>query len=96
MHDALERLFLQLVPETHVTDYTANLGDIYGSMDPLRDAIGVLAQLDPTDRIAVRKALLEIDVQLYHHLTEHIERLRHPLRDLIDSLYDEVDSEEAE
>lgn len=89
MHRKLEEWFSHLVPESHIEDYTVHLGDIYGSMDPLRDAIAALVMIDPNDRTAVRRALLEIDSQIYHHLTDHIEQLRHPLGDLINSLYDE-------
>ena len=80
--------FLRFASEDELKDIVVHLSDLHAAAVPLRETIDRLSRIDPDDREAVRKALVDIDTQLYEHLAAHIEKLRSPLRALIGRLYE--------
>jgi hypothetical protein len=87
--------FLQVISRDRASEIVVHLSDLHASAESLRNTIAGLLELAPSDKAAVRKQLVSLDTQLYHHLTAHVEELRHPLGDLIKDLYAEDESGEG-
>lgn len=89
MHDKLWAWFPRLATEAEAQGVVVHFGDLYGASEKLRALIAGLVETSPADRPAARRALLDIQTQLYEHMILHMQELRAPLQDLIDRLYDD-------
>jgi hypothetical protein len=89
MHDRLWKWFGKVATEAEAQAIVVHFGDLYGASDKLRTLIAGLVKQDPADRPAARRALLDIQTELYEHMILHMQELRAPLHDLLDRLYDD-------
>ncbi len=89
---ALSRVLPSAIGTDAAEAIRLHLSDLYASAGRLRELIERLGQVDPSDRQAVRSALLSIETELYEVLERHRTQLKKPLTATVKRLFAEEEA----
>ena len=90
MSRRLWQWFPKLLSEPEARGIVVHLGDLYGASAKLRSLVARLPRIPVDNRVAARRALLDVQVELYDHMWAHMTELRAALQDGIERLYDDA------